>query len=427
MQVKRTNPSDTEIVLTIIASEKEVASIKSHVVTHFKSRVKVAGFREGKVPMELIEKNVDPAALQSEFLEEAINQLYIQAVRDEGIRPISNPEVSLTKFVPYTTLEFEAKVSIIGAITIPDYTKIKKTAPKITITADDVKEVIKNLQTRAAAKSDVDRAAKLGDEVTIDFRGTDAKGVAIEGATGTDYPLLLGGGNFIPGFEEEIVGLKAKDEKTFVITFPKDYHVKDLANKPVTFSVTATKVQELVEPKVDDAFAATIGPFKTVQEFKDDIKKQLQAERQNEANRQFEAELVGEIADKTKVSLPKLMVDEQIDKIEEQEKQNLVYRGQTWEEHLKEEGVTAEEHREQKRAEAERGIRASLMLAEVADKEKLDVTPEELEVRIQLLKGQYQDQGMQEELNKEENRREIVSRILTEKTVAKLTEYATKK
>ena len=427
MQVKRTNPSDTEIVLTIIASEKEVASIKSHVVTHFKSRVKVAGFREGKVPMELIEKNVDPAALQSEFLEEAINQLYIQAVRDEGIRPISNPEVSLTKFVPYTTLEFEAKVSIIGAITIPDYTKIKKTAPKITITADDVKEVIKNLQARAAAKSDVDRAAKLGDEVTIDFRGTDAKGVAIEGATGTDYPLLLGGGNFIPGFEEEIVGLKAKDEKTFVITFPKDYHVKDLANKPVTFSVTATKVQELIEPKVDDAFAATIGPFKTVQEFKDDIKKQLQAERQNEANRQFEAELVGEIADKTKVSLPKLMVDEQIDKIEEQEKQNLVYRGQTWEEHLKEEGVTAEEHREQKRAEAERGIRASLMLAEVADKEKLDVTPEELEVRIQLLKGQYQDQGMQEELNKEENRREIVSRILTEKTVAKLTEYATKK
>jgi trigger factor len=255
----------------------------------------------------------------------------------------------------------------------------------------------------------------------------DAKGEPVEGADGKDYPLLLGSKTFIPGFEENVVGMKAGDEKTFTLTFPKDYHSKKLANQKVTFTVNVTKVQEVVEPKVDDAFASTIGPFKTVAELKADIKKQLQAERQNEADRQFENDLVGTLAEKTDVAIPKALVDEQIDKIEDQERQNLVYRGQTWEEHLKEENVTAEQHREQKRPEAERGIRASLLLAEIADAEGLEVTPEELEIRMQLLKGQYPDAGMQAELDKPESRRDIASRMLTEKTVAKLVDYVTKK
>lgn len=427
MQVKRTNPSDTQTVLTVVASEKELASIKQHVLGHFRNRVKIAGFREGKAPLELIEKNIDDATLQSEFLEETINQMYLQAIQEEKVRPVSNPEVNIKKFVPYTTLEFEATITTIGEIKLPDYKKGGKTKETVKVGADDVKEVLKNLQERAAEKKDVDRAAKLTDQVWIDFKAVDAKGEAVEGADGSDYPLVLGSGNFIPGFEDEIVGLKAGDEKSFDITFPNDYHAKKLAGAKVTFTVNVTKVQEVVEPKLDDAFAATVGPFKTIEELKGDIKKQLAAEKQNEADRKFESDLIGDYADKTKVSLPKALVEEQIDKIEDQERQNLVYRGQTWEEHLKEEGVTAEEHREQKRPEAERGLRASLFLAEVAEKEGLEVTPEELEIRMQLLKGQYPDVGMQDELNKPENRREIASRMLTEKTVTKLVEYATKK
>jgi trigger factor len=426
MQVKRTNPSDTEVVLNIVPSDKELASMKQHVLGHFRGQVKIAGFREGKAPLELVEKNVDSAMLQSEFLEEAINEFYIQTLRQEKIRPVSNPEVNITKFVPFTTLEFEAKVSVIGDVKLPDYTKIKKTKPEVKVTAEDIKDVLKNLQTRAADKKDVDRAAKDSDQVWIDFKGVDTKGEAVEGAEGKDYPIVLGSNSFIPGFETNVVGMKAGDEKTFTIPFPADYHVKALAKKKVTFTVNATKVQEVIEAKLDDAFAATVGPFKTLQELKDDIKKQLQAERQSETDRQFEADIVNELADKTKVALPKAMVDEQIAKIEEQEKQNLVYRGQTWEEHLSEEGVTAEEHFEQKRVEAERGIRASLLLAEIAEKEGLDVTPEELEIRLQLLKGQYQDEAMQAELDKPENRRDIASRMLTDKAVAHLVGMATK-
>ncbi len=426
MQVKRTNTSDTEITLTVIAGDQELFNMKQHVLGHFRGRVKIPGFREGKAPLELIEKNVDSASLQSEFLEEAINEFYVQTIRQEKLRPVSNPQINVTKFVPFTTLEFEAKVSVIGEVKIPDYTKIKKAKPEVTVTADDVTEVLQSLRSRAADNKDVDRAAKTGDQVYIDFSGTDSKGEPVPGTDSKNYPITIGSNTFIPGFEDHLVGLKANEDKTFTIKFPKDYGVSALANKDVTFAVTVVKVQEKTLPKIDDAFAATVGPFTTLKDLKSDIKKQLQIERQNESDRKFENDLVNALAEKTTVSLPKVMVDEQIDKIEDQERQNLVYRGQTWEEHLSEEGLTAEQHREQKRPEAERGIRASLMLAEIADKEGVDVTPQELDVRIQLLKGQYQDAAMQAELDKDANRREIASRILTEKTIEILVTNATK-
>lgn len=427
MQIKRTNSSETETKLTIVASEQELTSLKQHVLGHFRSRVKIAGFREGKAPLELIEKNVDPSLLQTEFLEDAVNQLYSQALQEEKLRPIANPEINITKFVPFTTLEFDASVAIMGDVKLPDYTKIKKQKPEVKVTADDVKEVLSNLAERAAEKKDVARVAKLTDQVSINFAGKDTKGKAVEGAEGNDYPLVLGSGSFIPGFEENLIGMKAADEKTFDVTFPADYHAKPLAKKKVSFTVTVNKVQEVVAPKIDDSFAATVGPFETLQQLKNDIKTQLTLERQSESDRQFESDLVGEIAEKTTVALPKALVEEQIDKIEAQEKQSLMYRGQTWEEHLKEEGVSAEEHREQKRSEAEKSIRASLALAEIAEKEKLDFTTEEVTTRIASLKQQYTDPGMQAELDKPENQRDIASRILTEKTVAKLVEYATSK
>jgi len=426
MQVKRTNTSDTEITLTIVPNETELHAMKQHVLGHFRGRVKVAGFREGKAPLEILEKHVDPNVLQSEFLEEAINEFYVQTIQRENIRPATNPQVNITKFVPFTTLEFEAVLSIIGDITIPDYKKYKQAKPVVSVTADDVKAVLDDLRSRAAERKEVKRAAKTGDQVTVDFKGTDTKGNAIDGAESKDYPIVLGSNTLIPGFETNLEGLKAGDKKSFTLTFPADYGVKALAKKKVTFAVTVHRVEELIKPKLDDAFAATVGPFTTLQQLKDDIKKQLTAERERETQREFENNMIMFLAEKTKVALPKAMVDEQIEKIEAQEKQNLLHRGQTWEEHLKEEGVTAKEHYEQKRPEAERSIRASLLLSEIAQKEGLDVTEDELELRIQLLKGQYQDTAMQAELDKPENRRDIASRLLTEKTVAKLTEYVIK-
>ncbi len=427
MQIKREQVSPTSLKLTIVADPVALDAIKQAVLTKFSQNVKIPGFRPGKAPAGLLEKQLDPASVQTEFIDQAINQFYVHAVEQEKLRPVAQPTISITKFVPYTTVEFTAEVEVVGDITLGDYKKIKLEAKKAVVTAADIAAVLEDLRKRSAAKEPVKRAAKLGDEVTIDFKGTDAKTQElIQGADGTAYPLILGSKSFIPGFEEELVGIKAGGKKTFNITFPKDYGAKDLQARAVTFAVTATDVQQLKLAKLDDAFAATIGPFKTLAELKADIKKQLVAEKQQEADRTFENELIEKITAASKVAIPKILIDEEIDRIEEEEKRNIVYQGQTWQEHLDAEGVTAEQHKEKQRPAAKLRVKAGLVLGQIADAEKISVTPEELDVRIQLLKGQYTDPAMQAELDKPENRRDLLSRLLTEKTLDTLRGYASK-
>jgi trigger factor len=425
MQTTTKFENDTKVTLTVTGDAAELTTIKEHVLKHLaKSQGNVPGFRKGKAPLNLIEKQLDPALLQSEFLQHAVNDLFIQAIEKEGLRTVSQPQVDIKKFVPFTALEFAAEVEVVGKVVLPDYKNVKVTKKTVSVTAKDIDEVIESLRTRAAEKKEVTRAAKDGDEVIIDFAGVDAKTQeTIPGADGKEYPLVIGRNTFIPGFESELIGLKVGDEKTFDIVFPKDYGQKSLQNKKVTFTIKVHKIQEMVLPKLDDAFAATVGPFKTVAELKADIKKQLTADKERNAEQELENELVQKIAEKTKVALPKVLVDDQIDRMEQEEKQNLMYRGQTWQEHLKAEGLTEEEHREKNRDQAELRVKAGLVLSEIAETEKLSVTPEELEVQIQILKGQYQsDANMLAEIDKPENRRDIANRILTQKTVAKLKE-----
>ena len=427
MNVTITYPNDTTAVLTIVCGAKELTPIKQHVLHELAGRSgNIAGFRKGKAPLAMIEKQLDPALVQAEFVEHAINSLFMQAADQEKIRAVSQPKVELKKFVPYETLEFTAELEVIGKIDLADYKKVAVTPKKVTITAKDVDEVLKQLQTRDAKYTDVERAAKDNDQVVIDFKGTDAETKeAIAGADGTEYPLVIGSNSFIPGFESELVGLKAGDEKTFDIVFPENYGNKTLQNKKVTFAIKVHKVQETAVAKLDDAFAATVGPFTSLDELKADIKKQLTTEKQNEATREYENEMITAIAEKSTVAIPASVVDDQIDRLEQEEKQNLVYRGQTWEEHLKEEGQTAEQHREKNRAPAELRVKAGLILAEIAELEGIVVEPEELEAQVQVLKGQYQDEKMHAEIDKSENRRDMVSRILTQKTLEKLREYNT--
>ena len=426
MQIKRSDKTATQVELTVIADEATLASLKKHVLSHFRGKVKVAGFRAGKEPLDIIEKNLNPENLQSEFLEEAINNLYSKAVEAEKLKTTAQPQIQVTKFVPFTTLEFTAEIEVVGDMKLGNYKQIKKAKPTVSITVKDVNDIVAALQKRLAEKKEVKRGAKNGDEVLIDFKGVDAKGVAVNGAEGKEYPLLLGSNAFIPGFETNLLGVKAGQEKSFVITFPKDYGVAALQSKKVTFTVKVNKVQELKEPKQDDMFASQAGPFKTLSELKADIKKQLSVERQNEADRKFENELLHAIADKSSVVIPDSLINSQIERAEQEERKNLAYKGQTWQEHLAEEGVSEEEHRVRNKSEAEKNVKVGLVLAEIAEMEDIQITPEELEIRLQVLKGQYQDPAMQAELEKDEARRDIASRLMTEKTIAKVVDYATK-
>jgi len=427
MQLKKDQLTPTKIKLTVSASAEQLEGIKRQVVEHLGQNAKIQGFRAGKAPAQLVEKQLDPSVLQTEFLEQAVNRLYIDAVQQEKLRPISQPKIEIVKFVPFATLEFTAEVESVGDIKLPNYKIMKLASKPSTVNTEDVNQVLDNLRGRAAEKKTVDRAAKTGDEVIINFKGVDAETKqAIQGADGSEYPLALGSKTFIPGFEEKLVGAKPSATKTFTLTFPKDYGAKSLQNRKVSFTVEVLKVQELVKPKLDDAFAATVGPFKTLAELKADIKKQLSAEKQQQVQQQYDNELLEKIADKTDITIPDALVEDEITRMEDEEKRNTAYRGQTWQEHLKEEGVDEKGHRELKRPGALMRVKVGLLLGEIANQEKIDVTPEELEIRLQLLRGQYTDPNMQAELDKPENQRDIHSRMMTEKTIEKLRGYAKK-
>jgi len=425
MQLQQEQINPTKLKLTITADQTDIDPVKDATIARLSKNVKVQGFRAGKAPQNLVEKQLDQSLLQTEVLEQVVNQLYVDAIKQGGLRPVSQPSIAITKFVPYTTLEFTAETEFVGAIELADYKKIKLAPKKIEITAKNVDELVETLRERAATKEPVKRAAKNGDEVVIDFVGTDAKTKeAIAGADGKDYPLTLGSKSFIPGFEDELVGLKAEGTKSFDITFPADYGAAALQSKKVNFAVTIKSVQELKKPEINDEFAASVGPFTTMDELKVDIKKQMTAEQQQEQQRAYDNELLEKIAAKSKVEIPDSLIMEEMQRMEEEEKRNLTYRGQTWQEHLKEEGINEEEHLEKQRPNALLRVKGGLILGEISDKENITVTPEEFEIRMQLLKGQYTDPAMQAELDKAESRRDIMSRMLTEKTLSKLAEYA---
>lgn len=425
MKQTTTFPGKTEAALTVIAESSELDQIKKHVFGHFSKDLKVPGFRQGKVPLNLVEKYADASLLQSEFLEHAINELYPEATKQANIRPVDQPQVEITKFVPFTTLEFTAKVPVIGKIKLAEYKKVKMKVPQVKVTDKDINEVIETLRTRSAKKTPTKLASKSGDEVVIDYRGVDSKQAAVKGAEGKDYPLLLGSNTFIPGFEDNLIGLKSGESKTFTLTFPKDYGVKALSNRKVTFTVIIKSVNSIELPVVDEAFAKSVGPVKSVSELRDSIRAELEVEKNRQALLDHESKLVQEIASKSVVEIPTSLIDEEVERLFKDLQQNLAYRGQTIKEFLDVEGKTEEAYKKTILYEkAQERVTAGVVLAEIADIENISITPEELEMRLQALKAQYQDDKMRQELDKPENKREIVSRMLSEKTVATLSQFA---
>jgi len=418
MKLNIERKKDTQVNIDISASAEELAKIKNKVLKKLAPNVKVSGFRKGNVPMEMVEKNIDQQTLQSEFIDEAVNTLYIAALKEERLRPVGQPKVELKKFVPYSTLEVTLELPVVGEVKLANYKQFTAKRETVKIGKKEVDDVLKNLQTRAADKKEISNAAAKGNEAWIDFKGVDKDGKDVKGADGKDYPLALGSGSFIPGFEENVIGMKSGDSKEFEVTFPKDYGAKTLQNAKVKFTVKLLKVMEVVEPKIDDEFAATIGPFKTVDELKTDVKKQLEHEQKHKLERDYEAAIVNELADKTKVEIPDVLIAEQEEHVLQEVRQNVVQRGMTFDEFLKNQGLNEADYKKKEiTPEAIRRVKAGLILSEIADLEGIDVTPEELEARMLQLKTQYTDKKMQEQLDQPDSKREINARLRSEKVI----------
>ena len=424
MKYTRKNDSETQTTLTVTLDADDLAAIKKSTVARLSKKVKVAGFRQGKVPAAVAEKHLDQNALNMEVAEDGVNTRMVDILEDEKLQPLDRPKVDLTKYVPDELLEFTAVVEILPAIKLGDYKNLKVKKDIAAVNDKDLDEVIERMRQGMSQKTEVVRAAKNGDEVIIDFRGTDTDGKDVPGAAGKEYPLMLGSSSFIPGFEEGLVGKKAGEHIELPLTFPKDYHHKPLAGAKVTFAVDVTKVNDVSLPDLNDDFAAKAGPFKTVDELKADIRRELHDQHEREALDKLRDALIEQLISGSKIPTPEVLIADQMSSLERDFVQNLLYRGMTLPQYLEQQGSTEDQWREKElREQAIRRVQVGLALAELSKIEKIDVSREELDERLRDMLSRYGgDKQLREKLDTAEARRDLANRLITEKTVDRLVE-----
>lgn len=414
--------SDTSVQTTVELDKTDLATAKQAAVRRLARDVKVPGFRKGKVPLEVAEKHIDPMQLANETAEHALNIALNDVSVAEDLRVLDRPQINLDDFQPYDSLKFTATIEILPDITLGNYKKLKVKRERVTVTDKEVEETIERMRTQLAERKEVKRDARNGDVVTIDFVGKHENGDVFDGGTANDYDLELGSGSFIPGFEDAIVGRKAGDRFDVPLSFPKDYHAAPLKGKKVGFEVVLKKVNENKLPEVDDGFAKKVGPFKTVQAMREDVRAQLSMQKQKEADDRLKDELVGMLVEKSTVPVPQVLVDDQMKQIEQDATQNLMYQGMNPEQYMAQQGYKDhDEWREKEfKVAAERRVQAGLVLAELSKAEKIEVTTDELNVRLATMLEQYA--SMKDQIDTPEVRRDIANRLLTEKTVDRLVE-----
>lgn len=420
--------SDTNVCLTITLGADELNAAEQVALTKMARDLKVPGFRKGKVPVSVAAKHVNPMALQEQVLDNALSKAVAEAFMNEKLQALERPSVEVKKFVPNQEVEFTAEATVVPPVKLGDYKKLKAKSQAVKVEAKDVDEIIERMQQNFVDKTEVKRAAREGDEAIIDFVGK-KDGVAFDGGSAKDFALKLGGGQFIPGFEEGVVGHKAGETFDLDLEFPKDYHAENLAGAKVVFSVTLHKVNELKLPELNDEFAAKCGPFTDVKELKADIKREITAQKEREAKEKLKDELVAELADSSKVALPELLIDDQLRSIEQDLMQNLSYRGLTMDSYLKTQGFKdkADWQKKEARPAAEKRVKAGLVLAELSKELGVEVSREELDRQISTFKQQYgKDAKLAARFDDPNVHRDIANRMITDKTIDKLVELNSK-
>jgi len=427
MEAKLTSQIDTEAIFTVTLNEAELKAAKAHVFdAHLRPRVKAAGFRPGKAPDHIVERELGSNAVQGEVIDELVQNSYSNAIRELKLQVVASPKITIEKFVAYTELEYKAIVELMPQVKLGDYKAFRLARPVAKIDPAEIERTIDDLRRREAARIESEQAAKLGNEINFDFSGT-KDGVAVAGATATGQTLQLGSGNFIPGFEDELVGLKAGDDKTFDIVFPKDYQEKTLAGEKVQFQVKVNTVTELVLPKFDKDFIAKVSPFTTEAELRDDITQKISGEKAEASARDYEQQVIDAVMKQSDFKVPEGLVQQQLTRTKQELEQNLTYSGLDLPKYLELSGKTAEDVEKELRPEAERRVGLAMVLTEVAKAEDVNVTDDELDAEVSRMKKDYPDPQTQAELDNPNTREEIYNHLMASRVIAKLVGYAESK
>ena len=428
MKTSVKNISDTRVEVTITLNEKELATAEKVAITKLAKEMSVKGFRKGKVPFDVALKNADPVKLQDEILNNSISKAVAEVFVKDDIQALERPQVEVKKFVPGEMLEFTAETDILPKIKMGDYKKLNTTIKPEKVNQKDIDEVLERIKKAFTEKKAVKRAAKKADTVNIDFTGK-KDGVAFDGGTAEGFDLELGSGSFIPGFEEAIIGHKIGEEFDVDLSFPKDYHAKDLAGEKVVFTVKINSVNEASEPELNDEIAKKAGPFNNLNELKADITEQITKQKEQEASEKQKDDLVQQLVEKSEIPMPGVMIEDQKRAIEQDFIQNLAYQGLTLDSYLEVNKFKNKDEWMVKEVTpvAEKRVKSGLVLAELSKEFKVKVTPEELTNQINMFKMQYQNNPqVTAQFENPAVIQDIENRLATEKTVNRLMEINAK-
>lgn len=417
MKTTTKNLSDTKVEVKVILDSADLKIAREKALVNLAKDVKLQGFRKGKAPASMVEKSLSPNDIASETIDVAVRTTMPAAFDQAKLSPIAIEKVNVTKYVPEESAEYTAQADILPDIKLGDYKKLKVKLEKTEASAADVQEIVDNIIDAYAEKKVTKKAAENGDEVIIDFVGK-KDGVEFAGGSAKDHHLVLGSGQFIPGFEEGIIGHSAGDKFDLEVTFPKDYPEKILAGQKAIFETLVKQVNEVVKPKEDDELAKKCGNFKNMDELRADIKKNLEAQNEHRVSEKYRDDLVNELVKISKVSAPEILVNDQLRFIKDDLNRNATTHGMTFEQYLERTGQTAEDWEKQARELAEARVKASLVLQILAREEKIMASDEEVEAKIAELKDVYQkSKEALANLKKPEVRQDIKNRMIIDKTM----------
>jgi trigger factor len=418
-KLKKLDGSRVELTATLDADDLKKAGDLA--VEELAKEIRVEGFRKGKVPMEVAKRFIPENDLDAKTMDLSVRMTVVSAFEQEKQMPLLRPEISITKFVPGEMLEYVATVEVVPEVTLGGWKNLGVKRETAKIEEKDIKGVLDNIAKSFSEKKAIKRAAKLGDEVIIDFVGK-KDGVAFPGGSADNYPLLLGSGNFIPGFEDGIVGHEPGDKFDLELTFPKDYGVEDLAGVKTVFSVLLKQVNEVTMPKIDDELAKKVGPFKDLKALKEDIKKNLALQTEERLDGKFKDDLIKALVKKSKIgAIPDILINDQMHGIRDNLERNAKTQGLSTEEYLKRGGETMESWEKQAKKVAEENVKASLCLQNLALAEKVTVDDKLVEAKIAELRDVYRKSPEAlKNLKDPAVKQDIKNRLIIEATVEKL-------
>jgi trigger factor len=376
-------------VLSVEIEAEKVAAALDKAFRKVVQKANVPGFRKGKVPRTIFESRFGVESLYQDAIDILLPEAYTEAVDQAGIEPVDRPEVDVEQFGKGQTFKFKAKVTVKPEVKLGDYQGLEAPAADTEVTEEELNKELERLQQRHAELVVVEEGpAQQGDVTVIDFEGS-LDGEPFEGGKGERYSLELGSGSFIPGFEDQVVGMNIAEDKDINVSFPESYHAENLAGKPVVFKVTLHEIKRKNLPALDDEFAKDVSEFDTLEEYKQDLAAKLKESKAKEAESAREAAVVDKASEAAEVDIPDVMIDTEIDQMMKDFESRLRMQGMNLELYFQFSGQNEEALKEQMKADAQKRVRNNLVLEAVAKAENLDVTAAEVEDELANLSKTY--------------------------------------